>query len=496
MAVIGTVSAVVAVGPARVAGARILEHPIVGMQSTPDGHGYWEVASDGGIFSFGDAGYYGSMGGQPLHAPVVAMASTPDGKGYWEVASDGGIFSFGNAGFYGSMGGTPLNQPIVGLAATPDGKGYWEVASDGGLFSFGDAEFYGSMGGTALNQPVVAMASTPDGKGYWEVASDGGLFSFGDAEFYGSMGGTPLNEPIVGMASTPDGKGYWEVAADGGMFSFGDAAFYGSMGATPLNRPIVGLATVPKGKGYWEAASDGGIFSFGDVRFFGSVPNLPPPGPPRIALYGDSLGMEAGPYFTYLAGQAGASTLVRTYGGLSPCDFLSDMATDAASWQPTAVVLEFSGDNFTPCMDGDPIGSQQYYAKYQSDLQSAIDIFRPAGTEVFIVGLPYDESAGLNQNVTKLNQLYASVASANSGVTYVDAGQSVMAKGAFAWSLPCLPYEPCTGTAGTNIVRSPDGVHFCPTGDTTLERYFEICNVYSSGAFRFAAAMLGPALDS
>ena len=44
------------------------------------------------------------------------MAATPDGKGYWEVASDGGLFAFGDAGFYGSMGGHPLNQPIVGLA--------------------------------------------------------------------------------------------------------------------------------------------------------------------------------------------------------------------------------------------------------------------------------------------------------------------------------------------------------------------------------------------
>ena len=63
------------------------------------------------------------------------------------VASDGGVFNFGDAGFYGSMGGTPLNKPIVGMAATPDGKGYWLVASDGGIFSFGDAGFYGSEGG-------------------------------------------------------------------------------------------------------------------------------------------------------------------------------------------------------------------------------------------------------------------------------------------------------------------------------------------------------------
>ena len=42
--------------------------------------------------------------------------------GYWEVASDGGLFSFGTANFYGSMGGQPLNKPIVGMAATPDGR--------------------------------------------------------------------------------------------------------------------------------------------------------------------------------------------------------------------------------------------------------------------------------------------------------------------------------------------------------------------------------------
>jgi hypothetical protein len=73
------------------------------------------------------------------------MAGTPTGKGYWLVAKDGGIFSFGDAAFYGSMGGKPLNQAIVGMAGTPTGKGYWLVAKDGGIFSFGDAAFYGSM---------------------------------------------------------------------------------------------------------------------------------------------------------------------------------------------------------------------------------------------------------------------------------------------------------------------------------------------------------------
>jgi subtilase family serine protease len=238
--------------------------------------GYWLSASDGGIFAFGQVGFYGSTGGIRLNQPVVGMAPTPSAHGYWEVASDGGIFAFGDAAFRGSMGGRHLNKPVVGMAATPDGGGYWEVASDGGIFAFGDAAFRGSMGGTALNAPVVGIAATPDGAGYWEVASDGGIFAFGDAAFYGSMGGQHLNQPVVALAATPDGGGYWEVASDGGIFAFGDAAFHGSMGGQHLNQPVVGMAATPDGGGYWEVASDGGIFAFGGRYggFFGSTGSM------------------------------------------------------------------------------------------------------------------------------------------------------------------------------------------------------------------------------
>jgi len=67
------------------------------------------------------------------------MAATSDGGGYWFVASDGGVFAYGDAGFFGSMGAKHLNEPIVGMASTPDDGGYWLVASDGGIFAFGDA---------------------------------------------------------------------------------------------------------------------------------------------------------------------------------------------------------------------------------------------------------------------------------------------------------------------------------------------------------------------
>ena len=219
--------------------------PVVAMAATADGGGYWLVASDGGVFSYGDAAFHGSTGGLTLVQPIVGMAEDPATGGYWLVASDGGVFAF-DAPFEGSEGGQPLNQPIVGMAATPDGDGYWLVARDGGIFSFGDAAFHGSEGGQALNAPVVGMAATAGG-GYWLVASDGGIFSFGGASFHGSTGGLALNAPVVGMAATGDGGGYWLVASDGGVFTFGDAPFDGSALSGP-DAPAVGIAAA--GTGY------------------------------------------------------------------------------------------------------------------------------------------------------------------------------------------------------------------------------------------------------
>jgi hypothetical protein len=190
---------------------------------TPDAGGYWLVASDGGIFTFGDAKFFGSTGNVHLNQPIIGMAATPDGGGYWLYASDGGIFTFGNAKFFGSTGNVHLIQPIVGMSSTPDGKGYWLVAGDGGMFTFGTAAFHGSMGGTRLNQPVIALAPTPSGDGYWELAKDGGVFTFGKASFYGSLGAAPPASGVLRMVSARDGHGYWLVSHDGDVVPFGSA---------------------------------------------------------------------------------------------------------------------------------------------------------------------------------------------------------------------------------------------------------------------------------
>jgi Glycosyl hydrolases family 43 len=233
--------------------------------------GYWQVGSDGGIFSFGSAQFYGSTGSIHLNKPVVGMAATPDGNGYWLVASDGGVFAYGDAHFYGSTGSITLNKPIVSLLPTLDGGGYWLIASDGGVFAYGDAKFYGSTGSDDLSSPVTAAATSFLGGGYWMADADGQVFNFGDAPSEGQPAGAPGGYRITGMASTQSSNGYWLASANGNVADFGNAAPYGSMAGTTLNAPVVGMATNSEANGYWLQGQDGGIFTFGNAEFYGSM---------------------------------------------------------------------------------------------------------------------------------------------------------------------------------------------------------------------------------
>ena len=239
------------------------------------GQGYWMVASDGGIFAYGDAKYAGSPDPATLNKPIVTMAATPSGNGYWLAASDGGIFTYGDAPFLGSAGALNLSKPVVSMAPTPSGKGYWLTASDGGVFAYGDARFYGGTGQLTLSKPIVSLVPTPSARGYWLVGSDGGVFAFGDARFHGGTGDLVLNQPIVAMAASRTGKGYYLVASDGGIFAYGDAVFYGAASSPQRNAPIVAVITTPMGQGYWLIGSDGAVFAFGDAQLLGSAAGAP-----------------------------------------------------------------------------------------------------------------------------------------------------------------------------------------------------------------------------
>ena len=240
--------------------------------------GYWLVGSDGGIFSFGAAGFHGSTGGLVLQRPVVGMVPTADHRGYWEVASDGGVFAFGDAGYHGSIpglgiapAGSPgpgrrLNGPIVAIVPSADGGGYFMVGADGGVFAFGDATFAGSCPSIGTC-PGSAVSVLPDasGAGYWLVTSAGDVFAFGDATYFGAPGATP--SPIASAVRTPFGEGYWILLADGAIYAYGDAPYLGGARDRGPTDPATAVFAPVDGGGYWIATAAG------DVSALGTAPN-------------------------------------------------------------------------------------------------------------------------------------------------------------------------------------------------------------------------------
>ena len=235
------------------------------------GPGYWVAGPDGAVFSYGNARYYGGMGGRRLNAPMIGHSPTPTAKGYWLLGRDGGVFSFGDSKFYGSTGDMILNAPIVGMAPSAGGKGYWLLGRDGGVFSFGDARFYGSTGDMNVGAAMVSMAVTPTGKGYWLVTARGRVYAFGDARSRGGAAGLDLGSAVVSITPTSTGRGYWLLTANGQVLRFGDAVSRGSVSQIGLcsPSPAVGLAATRTGRGYWVLQADGRVRRYGDAYLWG-----------------------------------------------------------------------------------------------------------------------------------------------------------------------------------------------------------------------------------
>jgi hypothetical protein len=221
----------------------------------------------------------------------------------------------------------------------------------------------------------------------------------------------------------------------------------------------------------------------------------------RVGLFGDSLAVESEPYFNLLV-QAGGKAEVTdfAYGGTAACDWLSKMRKYARSEHPQTVVFEFIGNTFTACMKGCLFGSPAAVALYCSAISTAINVFLGLGTHVFLIGTPITRSEWIahESKWDALNLAFAALAAKHPArVTYVDGGEAVEGPDqSFVSTLPCLSFEACTGptVAGvrTNVVRSPDGIHFCPNQVGNAVGVVPGCDTYSSGAFRFAAAMAGP----
>ena len=121
------------------------------------------------------------------------------------VARDGGIFSFGDAPFYGSLPGHGLTgmTDIVGMAPTPTNRGYWIASSQahtlrGPVYAFGDALSARTCQDRAILpscDPVAAIFSNPKAIGFRLVTQSGATLPFGNAPGGKRPTGTPVKCP-------------------------------------------------------------------------------------------------------------------------------------------------------------------------------------------------------------------------------------------------------------------------------------------------------------
>ena len=116
--------------PTRAADGKTINAPIVDAAYIPGG--YYLVAADGGVFTFGTATFWGSI---PGWQDGTKMVAGPDGRPQAVPWTD----AEGKPGKFG-----PLNGSIVAIAAV-DQNGYVLFGDDGGVFNFGDTTFHGAV---------------------------------------------------------------------------------------------------------------------------------------------------------------------------------------------------------------------------------------------------------------------------------------------------------------------------------------------------------------
>lgn len=224
-------------------------------------------------------------------------------------------------------------------------------------------------------------------------------------------------------------------------------------------------------------------------------------------VYGDSVTHESIGAIA-AAGDAAARWIVRphAFGGTAPCDWVDWLADDLYLHQPKRVTLMTMGNwntGSTACTSrgADPtvvVDSVEYLAQYRAWVEEFIAVAEARGVRVMLVTAPPASATLRNSAISHINAMFAELASGDPLVSVVSSVRTALSdNGAFVDHLACLPNETATmGCSGGAIpIRTlppaiDAGLHLCPTGlyGTAV---FAVCDVYSSGSQRYAAALVG-----
>lgn len=218
-----------------------------------------------------------------------------------------------------------------------------------------------------------------------------------------------------------------------------------------------------------------------------------------VVAYGDSEMFQAWPYLLGAFDLRSTDLHVQAISGTALCDFLPTIEALTAAHAPNVVVLQFYGNTYTSCIAPYRSTPATVAAKYGADLATALGHLEAIKVPHVLVdvGPKLAHASALHDLLVTTFKL-AVAAARRPGYLYLDAadGAVELPGGAYARLLPCLRVEvanaECVGPVAfgvrTNVVRSRDGFHFCPTAVVKSAGRIEVCGSYSSGAYRYAMA--------
>lgn len=257
------------------------------------GNGYWLGLTDGHIYSFGNNAYHGQLLVDFSVAPIMSMEHTIGGDGYYVLYKNGYVATFGDA----TNWGWNFSFNMEGIARNHKDTGYWTMDIYGSVFPHGFVASHGNCPTSVnpsnfwLSTIAVDIAGDPIGDGYWLLDNEGHVYAKGSASYYGQPYGarwTVNNQRIRTFArivAHPYGKGYWVLDQVGNVYAYGAARHFGQFagqayaalgGNLPFANPdfpdyMCGLIPTPSGDGYWLLGTSGGVYPFGDANSLGGL---------------------------------------------------------------------------------------------------------------------------------------------------------------------------------------------------------------------------------
>lgn len=87
----------------------------VGFDVSPTGAGYWQLLVNGQVRNYGSARHYGDRSGATQRGEITGFTASKSGEGYLISATDGGVFTFGDAPFRGSAAQLNLLDWVRGI---------------------------------------------------------------------------------------------------------------------------------------------------------------------------------------------------------------------------------------------------------------------------------------------------------------------------------------------------------------------------------------------